>query len=77
MKVVLLLQGHASEFFPGGRNRLEVELEAPSSINQILDKLGVSRSLVMYAFSEGVRRDKDYVPKDGEEVLLVSPPSGG
>ncbi|NPV71063.1 MAG: hypothetical protein HPY55_10535 [Firmicutes bacterium] len=76
-KVTLLVHGHGREFFPGGKERVEVEVDASASINQILDQIGVNRSLVMYAFSGGTRRDRDYVPADGEEMVVISPPSGG
>ncbi len=76
-RVTLLVHGHGREFFPGGKERIDVEVDGALSINEILDHIGVNRSLVMSAFSGGVRRDRDYVPADGEELVLVSPPSGG
>ncbi|MCR4397548.1 MAG: hypothetical protein NUV93_01125 [Firmicutes bacterium] len=76
-KVTLLVHGHGSEFFPGKKSRVEVEVPAPACVNDILDAIGVNRSLVMFAVSNGVRQGKDYVPLDGEELIIVTPPSGG
>ncbi|MGE5486014.1 MAG: hypothetical protein ACM3X4_13460 [Ignavibacteriales bacterium] len=76
-RVTLLVYGHGSEFFPGKKDRLEVEVPARASVNEILDSLGVNRSLVMFVVANGIRKDRDYVPSDGEEITVVSPPSGG
>jgi len=76
-KVRLFVHGHGIEFFPGKESRFEVEVAPKASVNEILDSLGVNRSLVMFVVSKGVRADRDYIPADGEEIMLVSPPSGG
>ncbi len=76
-KVTLLVYGHGSEFFPGKKSRVEVEAPPAASVNDILDAIGVNRNLVMFVVSKGVRKDRDYVPLDGEEITVVSPPSGG
>lgn len=76
-RVILLIHGHGCEFFPGGKSRLEVDVAEGASIDDVLDVLGVNRSLVMFVVTKGVRRDRDYVPIQGEEVLIVTPPSGG
>jgi hypothetical protein len=47
------------------------------SLADILRFIGVSPELVMYSFSKGTRHGKDYVPGDGEEILLIAPPAGG
>lgn len=77
MRVVLNVIGHSSQFFPGKTTRLEVDLHEPASIRQILTSLGVKPELIMHVSSAGETHTKDYVPRDGEEVTLVSPPSGG
>lgn len=76
-RVTLLIHGHGCEFFPGGKSRIEVDVAESASIDDVLDVLGVNRNLVMFVVAEGVRRERDYVPAQGEEVLVVTPPSGG
>lgn len=77
VRVVLNVIGHAREFFPGKASRHEISLPAPMKVRDILDYIGVKPELVMHVFSSGAARTKDYVPADGEELTLVSPPSGG
>ena len=76
-RVTMRVYGHGSEFFPGGEDRIVAEVPAEASVNEILDALKVNRSLVMFVIAGGVRQGKDYVPEDGEEIAIVSPPSGG
>jgi len=77
MRIVLNVIGHGYQFFPGKKSRLEVDVPAPASVREILLGLGVKPELIMLVSSKGETRTKDYVPEDGEEVTLVSPPSGG
>lgn len=77
MRVVLNVTGHVCEYFPGKASRVEVDLPGPMSLADILRFIGVSPELVMYSFSKGTRHGKDYVPGDGEEILLIAPPAGG
>lgn len=76
MKVKLSVYGHSQQYFPNDFP-VEVEIEGPSTVGEILDMLGINQQLVMGIFSKGQRRNKDYMPEDGEEIVLVSPPAGG
>ncbi|MCL6581492.1 MAG: MoaD/ThiS family protein [Firmicutes bacterium] len=77
VRVVVRVVGHAREFFPGGRDRFDLELDRPARVADILTKLGVGRALVMTAIVGGRRRDLDHPLTDGDEVILMTPPSGG
>ncbi|MEW6031419.1 MAG: hypothetical protein AB1645_00835 [Bacillota bacterium] len=77
MKVTVRVVGHAVEFFPGGKDRYDLVLETPLSVAGIIEKLGVARALVMAAVVDGKRRGLDYVPGNGAEVILMTPPAGG
>ena len=77
MKVVLRVSGHVVEYFTGGMGRLEVEMERPTSLSEILAGLGVAEGLVMAALAGGICRSLSYEPRDGEEVTLIGPPAGG
>ncbi len=77
IRITLHVNGHAVEFFPGKSATHHLTLPAPMSIREILEFMGVKSELVMFAFSNGQRRDKEYVPADGEELTLITPPAGG
>lgn len=77
MKVVLRVSGHVVEYFPGGMGRLEVEMDRPEPLSEILAGLGVAEGLIMAALVGGARRPLSYEPLDGEEVTLIGPPAGG
>jgi len=78
VKVTILVYGHSREYFPGRAERHEVQLAGPLSIEDILRQcLGVDPSLVMAVLAGGRRYSREYVPQDGEEVVLLSPASGG
>ncbi|HHV78876.1 MAG TPA: MoaD/ThiS family protein [Firmicutes bacterium] len=76
MKVRISVYGHSRQFFLD-RTPVELEFDEPLSVAQILEKLSINPQLIMSVFSGGQRRGQDYVPRDGEELVLVSPPAGG
>lgn len=77
MRVTVRVVGHAVEYFPGGQDRYALEFDQPTSISGILERLGVGRALVMAAIVDGQRRGFDFIPADGSEVVLMTPPAGG
>jgi len=78
VQVTLLVYGHAREYFPGRAERYQVQLAGPLSVEAILrEHLAVNPSLVMAVMAGGQRHSREYVPQDGEEVVLLSPASGG
>ncbi len=77
MRLTVRVVGHAVEFFPGRQSRFELEFDHTVTIGALIDKLGVSRALVMTAVVDGRRRDFAYQPPDGSEVVLMTPPAGG
>ncbi len=76
-RIRLHIEGHAREFFPGGREEYDLELASPATVREMIVSLGVSPDLVMAAFVGGELVDKDSIPPDGATVILLSPPSGG
>jgi len=78
VRVTVLVYGHSREYFPGGAERHELQLAGPLSVEELLrEHLGVDPSLVMAVMAGGRRHSREYVPQDGEEVVLLSPASGG
>ncbi|MCZ7664730.1 MAG: MoaD/ThiS family protein [Thermoleophilia bacterium] len=54
-----------------------MSLAGPRTMREILADLGVPHGLVMGVIVQGRRYGLDYVPADGDEVTLISPPAGG
>lgn len=69
--------GHVGEYLPAGGEEFTVSLAGPRTMREILADLGVPHGLVMGVIVQGRRYGLDYVPADGDEVTLISPPAGG
>lgn len=78
MRVRLRTSGHLAEYLPATQEGvLEVDAPAGAPVSELLASLGVPSGLVMGVLVEGRRRPLSYLPHDGEEVVLISPPAGG
>ncbi|MEW6080548.1 MAG: MoaD/ThiS family protein [Bacillota bacterium] len=73
----LRVNGHVAQFFPGGKAVHEMTLEEPASVREVLGRLSVNPQLVMAVYINNEKRDLDCLVNDGDEVLLLSPVSGG
>ena len=54
-----------------------VETEDGKSIREILSELGIDPALVAFIYTEGEVKGLDYMPKEGQNITLQSPVSGG
>ena len=52
-------------------------LAEPESIEKVLERVGFSPDLVVFALVNGEKADLSLIVKDGDEVVLVSPLMGG
>jgi hypothetical protein len=77
VKLTVRVIGHAVEFFPDRKTRYEIVLDEPARISEILERLGVGQALVMAVVVDGKRREFDFQPPDGAEIILITPPAGG
>ncbi len=78
MKVIIRATGTFRERFPQGQDRVVVRLERPLPVKEILtEKLGIGTEGLAAVVVDGQYKSRDYVPADGEEVILVSPLGGG
>lgn len=79
--VRLRVGGHIAEYLPGeyrsGGGDRELTLAGPRTVAEILADLGVPAGLVMAVSVGGRREPLSYVPADGDELTLLSPPAGG
>ena len=56
---------------------LPVELETGSTVGELLAGLGVPVEEVKLVFANGLARDLEYVPADGDELGIFPPVGGG
>ena len=73
----VLVHGHVAEFFPGGCREHLVTLDHPVPVAQVITSLGVNPKLIMKVFLNGKPATKDDLVGDADELLLISPASGG
>jgi hypothetical protein len=57
--------------------RLEVELEHPARVREILARAGINPLLVMMVAFNGDKIDKDSFIHQGGEMVVVGPAAGG
>lgn len=77
MRVKVTLAGHLKEFFPALAHGVDVPLAQPATVAEILALLKVAPELPGAVLCRGVRVDRDFVPADGDELLIMSPLAGG
>ncbi|MDI6824391.1 MAG: hypothetical protein QME87_08555 [Bacillota bacterium] len=73
----ILVHGHVAEFFPEGRREHVVALPKPLPVSQVITDLGVNPRLIMKVFLNGRPASKEDLVGDADELLLISPASGG
>ncbi|MCL6636048.1 MAG: hypothetical protein K6T29_09855 [Peptococcaceae bacterium] len=78
VKVVFRATGTLRERFSPGQEAVTVYLERPQPVKEILvEKLGINPEGLAAVVVAGRYRSRDYVPEDGDEIILISPVGGG
>jgi hypothetical protein len=77
MHVTLQLEGHLREFYPHLHEPLAIHLSQPAPVWEILKQAGVPPELPSTVLCGERRVERDYVPTDGETLILLSPMAGG
>ena len=78
MQVTLRATGIIREKFPDKQEIITVILDKPLTVQQILiDQLGVDTAILAAVIVNGRYRRMDYLPNDGDVVILVPPVGGG
>ena len=79
MKVTVLCFGAMRDYLPEGAsgNRAEVEVPDGSRIGDLVDVLGAPRRLVFSLLLDGDRADLERPLREGSEVTLMPPFTGG
>ena len=73
----IMIRGHCHEFFPEIPEEFEHQAEEGISLRQIMTGLAINPMLIMGVIVNGKLAKKDHLPKDGDRIILLSPPSGG
>jgi molybdopterin converting factor small subunit len=76
MQVTVRLEGHLREFFPALEQPRVVELESPKTVAEII-ALFMEPTLPSSVLCNRLRVERDHVPGDGDEMVLLSPLAGG
>ncbi|MCL0065508.1 MoaD/ThiS family protein [Dehalococcoidia bacterium] len=77
MKVKLSFTADLKYLVKGEDGAVVVETGEPLSLREILESLGVPPDKVVFGAVDKQLKRLDYVPRDGETVLLLPPISGG
>jgi molybdopterin converting factor small subunit len=77
MQVTVRLEGHLREFFPKLHEPRTVACERPITVAEIIEAVGMAASLPSSVLCNRVRVERDHVPADGDELVLLSPLAGG
>lgn len=74
----IYLGGHLSFFHPQQKRWLEISIEGPKALSEILDQAGIPREEVHLVSINGGAVDlKDAVVSPADNVRLYSPVGGG
>ena len=76
MRVSFSCLGSSAQYFPGG-GKWDAETCPGDSVADVLKRCGVPLELIMFAVVRGEKVDLSDQVREGDEVLLVSPPAGG
>jgi len=77
MKVKLSFTADLKYLVKGEDGAVVVEIREPLSLREILERLGVPPDKVIFGAVDNQLKRLDYVPRDGETVVLLAPISGG
>lgn len=77
MQVTVRLEGHLREFFPGLHEPRTVTLTGPTTVAEIIEAVGMVASLPSSVLCNRVRVEREHIPADGDELVLLSPLAGG
>ncbi|MFH0888311.1 MAG: MoaD/ThiS family protein [Planctomycetota bacterium] len=78
MKIKISAYGILKSYL-GSSNSTSVEREIaqPKSISEIASELGIPDGMVMLVAVNDEQKNFDYIPKEGDEIKLIPPISGG
>jgi len=77
MNVTVRLEGHLREFFPHLREPRVMTVADGLTVAEIIGLAGLAPELPGAVLCNRERVDRSHVPAEGDELVLLSPMSGG
>ncbi|MCK8826774.1 RnfH family protein [Natroniella acetigena] len=77
MKVTVRLFATLKDFFPKNQKKVLVELEAGSTVNEVVEYFGIPQTTPLIIKVNGRSGSKSTVLKDGDRVGIFPPVGGG
>ena len=77
MKVTVRLEGHLREFFPGLKAPRELVVSTGVTVSELIELAGMAPELPSAVLCNHQRVERSHRPADGDELVLLSPMSGG
>lgn len=77
MKITLRILGHLRDVYFEGKDLLEIEVDKPLTLLEILNRINLPSTMAMAYLKEGKPIHKETMLEGGEEIIILSPLSGG
>ena len=77
MKLTLTLSGGLRAVLGDLPEQVELELDRPAMVWEVLLQAGINPRLAMMVFVDGRKVDQEYVVEYGCEIVVVGPAAGG
>jgi len=77
ISIEIAIKGHCLEYFPHIAEVFHHTTTPGLTLRQIMNELGINPQLIMGVVVNGKLQKKEYIPENGDRVILLSPPSGG
>ena len=77
ISIEILIRGHCHEYFPHIPESFTHTCLGGNELRQIMEGLGIKPQLIMGVVVNGKLKSKNYIPVQGDRIILLSPPTGG
>lgn len=78
MHVTLRGTGVIRNVFPGKQETINIKIDKPMTVKEILtEKLGIDPGILAAVIVNGQYKKRDYIPSEGDVIILVPPVGGG
>ncbi|MFH1228042.1 MAG: MoaD/ThiS family protein [Planctomycetota bacterium] len=77
MKIKIGAYGILKSYIGESEPSKETEVDGSKTVKQIISDLGIPEGMVMLVSVNDRQESMDYIPKDGDEIKLIPPLSGG
>jgi sulfur carrier protein ThiS len=75
--VTIYITGHLRDLYPQLETETVIQLEKPATVAALIDQLGISSKMVLFATIDDRMVTKDQLIEQTCSLNLFSPPAGG